>query len=59
MLTPKDPAPPSQPDERLISVRLTGTQAGHFQWLIARLNMTKTELIKALVEQEYQDQGGE
>ena len=38
----------------IMSVRLTEAQAQRLTWLMERLNMTKTEVVQALIDQEYE-----
>lgn len=41
-----------------LSVRLTARQARRLHWLTTRLAMNRTEVVQALIDQEYEAQGG-
>jgi hypothetical protein len=58
MLTPKAPRQAPAEVNPVLSVRLTAGELARLEWLTEHLNMTKSELAKALINQEYLDQCG-
>lgn len=56
MLTPREPKTKLPSPKNTLSARLTDREVSRLEWLCDKLNMTRTELVRALLNQEYEDQ---
>lgn len=59
MLTPNQPKPEARESKPVLSVRLNPGEVLRLDWLTEYLNMSRSELVKALVNQEYLAQFGQ
>ena len=53
MMLKAKPRHPHVTMPQVVSLRLTDSQAEQLAWLMTHLNMTKSEVVQALIEQEY------